>query len=767
MEKKKPIIVNKLIELPTGEAVAGFKQKTIKADLFEEERPKEIWGASPDFVEEKGLKKRADLTIPGGSEWGSDVTFFPPLWFSPLMSWVHFYMPRDIKTTYTWIRHWDTFDPLIGNAIDLHTQMPLSRFALKVNDPYVRMVYTNMMDMLGGLLLLYDMVREYWLFGEMFGYLYWDDEVGMFTDIQLLPPEDIIIKGNYFAQKIYLNPESFEINPDSQIDRVILEKAPDLAQAIKQKNPIPLDPFFIVSMQRKQSAYMNRGQSIILRAMKSLIYKDKLREAQYAISQRHITPKEIWTIGNDVYPATEKQIEQLRQLVQRAGQSPLFTLFTNHTVKVDYVGANGKFINFQGEYDQVEKEVLTAMFTNKAITHGEGPCVSEDTLILTEDGFKTKDEAVEYARRGGKIAQYNPETDKIEFVKPLGFMEKDFDGYMHHYLSDLVDHLVTPNHKLWVSPVGEDDWKKVRSDSLDLEKFKFLVPDRYDGLGEEVLERAKHFKLVRYKGKVYSFGVPSGLIVVMRNGKPVVTGNTYANASVAMRVLMQRYMYVRGLLETVLRDNIFLPVAVAHEFFEITEAELSHNIRRPFSERKPILPEFDWKSKANLLDTTNMVGVASQLRQLGFSHKIIADLLGIDYEEDKYWREKEEGTVFDPLYEEWRKKTMEGVPAPVGQEKTSTFKLPVIVAEREVSKDTKEPVIEEVEFTWVSRGSLLTKKHLFDYYIKPALKLEGAVPAKIVANMKPARPGSPKLVELDPITEQDIEELKRRLNREK
>lgn len=280
---------------------------------------------------------------------------------------------------------------------------------------------------------------------------------------------------------------------------------------------------------------MNRGQSIILRAMKSLIYKDKLREAQYAISQRHITPKEIWTIGNDVYPATEKQIEQLRQLVQRAGQSPLFTLFTNHTVKVDYVGANGKFINFQGEYDQVEKEVLTAMFTNKAITHGEGPCVSEDTLILTEDGFKTKDEAVEYVRRGGRIAQYNPETDRIEFVKPLGFMEKDFDGYMHHYVSRIVDHLVTPNHKLWTAPVNEDDWKKVRSDSLDLEEFRFLVPNG-DEIKEEVLEKSKHFKLVRYKGKVYSFGVPSGLIVVMRNGKPVVTGNTYANASVAMRV---------------------------------------------------------------------------------------------------------------------------------------------------------------------------------------------------------------------------------------
>ena len=841
-----------------------------------------------------------------------------------------------------------TEDATFTMPIVVHnTQMPLSRFSLKVDDPYVRAVYESMMEMLGGLLLLYDMVRDYWLLGEVFAYLYWDESVGMFTDIQILPPEDIIVKGSYYNQRIYLNPESIHIQPDSQIDRVILERATDLVTKIQKHEPIELDPFFVIQMQRKQSAYFLRGQSIVLRALKFLIYYDKLIEAQYAIAQRHITPKEIWTIGNDNYPATAQQIEELRQLVQRAGQSPLFTLFTNHTVKLEYAGANGKFINFAGEYEMIEKLILTAMFTNKAITHGEGPnfaCNDVDTQILTENGFKYYWEL----RDDDLIATFNAETGEIEYQPLLEPAQK----YVYDYADDLVaieGDLIslrhTPNHRMvvyegrkekdkvnWdkehvVVKYAEDleqdlgsqqrlnrlvlgiergKWKgeklsdypelfkdeelfakfigyyvalgyldnhyttvqfnvgkgskqdKKLNDLLkslsidlaviysientnqkvyslnDLELYNYLFQGRdkllrfigragYDtlrvffgayleALGVEQVyplyltlsnkdiadilqeivfklgfvsilrENGKEFilkvsnnegdkypiidqdkvtlKRTFYKGKVWSVKVPNGLVVIRRNGKINITGNT---ASVGMRVLMQRYMYVRGLLESVLLNNLFLPVAVANEFYEVTQAELSHRIRRPFSERKPILPEFNWRAKANLLDSPNMASVARQLKDMGFSHKAVCDLLGVDYEYDKYWREKEEGTVFDPLYDEWRRRMGQSVPTPIGTERTSTFKLPVQVASYKVSKDTEEPIVEEKEFTWVSRGGLLNKMKHFKYHIEPYLKSQGAVPAKIVGDLVPKREGSPLIKELSPITEEEFMEIKREL----
>jgi hypothetical protein len=85
---------------------------------------------------------------------GVDVSFYPPRWFSPMLSWVHFYMPTDLKTTLTWIRHWDMFHPLVGNSIDLHTALTIGKFSFKVKDPYIQRVYEKMWKSLGDILFL-------------------------------------------------------------------------------------------------------------------------------------------------------------------------------------------------------------------------------------------------------------------------------------------------------------------------------------------------------------------------------------------------------------------------------------------------------------------------------------------------------------------------------------------------------------------------------------------------------------------------------------
>jgi len=428
---------------------------------------------------------------------GGGVEYYTPRWFSPMLSWVHFYMPTDLKTTYTWLRHWDVFQPIVGNAIDLHTQLPLSRFSLKVSDPIPRKVYQDMMESCGGLLLMYGMLRDYWLLGESFVYLFWDEEAGMFTDA--------------------------------------------------------------------------------------------------------------WRIGSDTFPATDAQIEDLESAVKQAGQQPLFTLVTNHTVSLEYVTGAQSLGNIQGEFQWIENRVLTAMFINKALTHAEGP--------------------------------------------------------------------------------------------------------------------------------------------------------TYANASVALRVLMERYMFVRSMLEKVFMERFFLPVAVVHEFYKITPAELSHGIRRPFSEREPILPEFDWRHKVNLLDTTTMISMVNQMRQLGFPMKIICDVLGVDYEEAKYWKQEEEGGIFDTIYEEWRKRTMTNLPSPVGPApaegapaRGASFKIPVKIGEKQISKDTKEPIVEEMEFEFPDKQNILAKAEYIKRYVAPYLKKKEPVPAEHVFDIEPD--------DKDPKTKTDLSLIK-------
>jgi hypothetical protein len=115
-------------------------------------------------------------------------------------------------------------------------------------------------------------------------------------------------------------------------------------------------------------------------------------------------------------------------------------------------------------------------------------------------------------------------------------------------------------------------------------------------------------------------------------------------------------MPVRSQIENAFKYNIFLPTAIKHNFREITQAELDHGVRRPFKEREPVIPDFDWRYKTNLLDDASFRELIVRLnQQVKMPMKVVSEVLGMDYDYIKTWIKKEEGTVFDGSYQEWRK----------------------------------------------------------------------------------------------------------------
>lgn len=103
--------------------------------------------------------------------------------------------------------------------------------------------------------------------------------------------------------------------------------------------------------------------------------------------------------------------------------------------------------------------------------HGSN-CYSEDTQILTEDGWKhfyeLKDEAV---------ATLNRETQELEYQKPTRCMAYPHKGEMFHQKGRAIDLLVTPNHNLYVSWLTYDGKYK---------PFQFLKPiEMKNGISKE------------------------------------------------------------------------------------------------------------------------------------------------------------------------------------------------------------------------------------------------------------------------------------------
>jgi len=160
-----------------------------------------------------------------------------------------------------------------------------------------------------------------------------------------------------------------------------------------------------------------------------------------------------------------------------------------------------------------------------------------------------------------------------------------------------------------------------------------------------------------YKGKVWCFEVPPHELFIVRSaGRIFVVGNTYSNAAVAMKILDARYATKRDFLVDWMRNSIFLPVALANEFYKPIPREINGHYRVANRERSPMIPDFKWLSLVNLVDQERQIQYAVQLHQnSGVPLKTVCDLLQVNYDEVKDYLRKEQGTVADPVWQSARK----------------------------------------------------------------------------------------------------------------
>ena len=144
-----------------------------------------------------------------------------------------------------------------------------------------------------------------------------------------------------------------------------------------------------------------------------------------AYAQRYVFPVEMWSIGdiaNNIIP-NAADLQNWKQLINQSIQQPPF-------------------------------------------------CVSDDTRILTESGFKTREELTPE----DKIATVNPTTNVLEYHKPNNIYTFDYEGEMIHFQNAKIDHLVTPDHECWTATRNKDDWHKVKAkDVVRTNKFKLEV----------------------------------------------------------------------------------------------------------------------------------------------------------------------------------------------------------------------------------------------------------------------------------------------------
>lgn len=127
---------------------------------------------------------------------------------------------------------------------------------------------------------------------------------------------------------------------------------------------------------------------------------------------------------------------------------------------------------------------LNTIVSGNKLTPIEFTCYDEQTEILTKSGWKHfKD--LQYT---DEVATLNPDTDIIEYHKPVNIINKHYDGEMisfgnHGASHTSLDLLVTPDHSMYFKPIHKNNWEFRRADQVTAGSFKRTA--KWEGVDKE------------------------------------------------------------------------------------------------------------------------------------------------------------------------------------------------------------------------------------------------------------------------------------------
>lgn len=411
---------------------------------------------------------QAFLSGDTGLNAGGDVTFLEPQIRNPLLSASNFQLPQTSLELNQWLRYFDRFHPTVGNAMDMHSTVPFSRFALQgVNDPFVLRFYEDMAEKMGLMRHIFELAREYVLMGEAYPFLIWDYEMNAWGDSIVLNPDYVEVHGVMMGgtdaglrYEMVIDHElrQFVMSPDPLDQEIIADLDPAILQAAQSGLNAPLDKFNLSHLARRASPYDVRGSSILLGCLKDLLYDEQLREAMYVVAGGVIRPREIWKLGDaqNAWVPSEQDLDDFRALLASFRGDPNSALVSHYGVTVENVDAQRRILPLKQEWDEIDRRLLTRLFTNKAATTGEGPCCDPLTEILTENGWKFMRDVED----GERVATYNKETEQAEYQHFVNRIVKDYEGDLVQFRTNKLDISVTTNHRMLVSlrRDGYDGW---------------------------------------------------------------------------------------------------------------------------------------------------------------------------------------------------------------------------------------------------------------------------------------------------------------------
>lgn len=335
--------------------------------------------------------------------------------------------------------HFYEHDPFVGRAIDLHCELPISKIRLKVPDAKdkdkarkILKFYEEMCRRLRLHKRLREITLEYWLYGSSWPFQEWDENQKVWRSITLMNQDALEVANFPYTNfsRVSITPsqedslllQQARANPEDESLQAAIEDIPeDIVARIESGDKIPLDtdPYagsYVYHLARRKLVTNMTGVSILKRVLDTLIYRDKLRQAQSMIASRSMTPKNlVWADG-----MSDQNINDLREQVDLAIADPDFSIVSNFQITWEQIGAEGRLLDLGTEYDYTETLLCVGLGVTRELLTGEGTFSGNRVglEIMNNSYMSLRDDLIEYVE---------------EFLfRPVavanGFFEEDEEG---------------------------------------------------------------------------------------------------------------------------------------------------------------------------------------------------------------------------------------------------------------------------------------------------------------------------------------------------
>ena len=329
----------------------------------------------------------------------ADIHQSIPTFYHPDFEPSSLILPKDRIEINSWCNYFYKYDALVSTAVDLHSELPLSKIRLdlphsidkkranRILEHYVDMIGTTGIDLFNKLLMF---GVEYYKVGNVFPWAQMSADGTKWERLTCLDPNYVRLEKLGLTDSLNVS-----LIPDDKLRRIVHagpydEKTGMLYQTLSEEVienvmlgkeiPLSTDPSegsHVSHLARKLADYADWGTSIIERNFKTLVYKDRLRQSQDAIATRHLTPKHL--IWADL--ASKADVNEIRDQVEDAMLNPDSAIITNYELHWELIGTSSGLMQLSTERDWITEDLLVGLMMSKNILLGEGKFAAGQTVL--------------------------------------------------------------------------------------------------------------------------------------------------------------------------------------------------------------------------------------------------------------------------------------------------------------------------------------------------------------------------------------------------